>query len=555
MHPVRNETRHGLAGLGRVSIVLFALGIMTIAGVIAIWRVRQDRAVTLASSRQELAIFAQALGTQLEAMVGDGVGAAVAGTGAMHKMGAASDRQQMLREMLTGGEYVRALFVWEDGQPTIASREGEQYRIESLPELAALAGTPHNVWFGAIREDGKGELILPVARLVPGRDRSTWAGAFIRIGDLDSVYAQLVPLDITVSLVTLEGFALVQLPLTRDVSRNTDLAGTPIYQQFLQQPVQPITLLDGPHFRTGEPRQHAVYRMQGLPAVATAGRALANALEGWRQRSTTLALFLALWTAVVLSLAGGLQALYNRRWTHLRTLAAAQEEVAEARHAELAARRSLTRELLVAQERGRQRLARELHDGVGQSLSMLRNRVVLLKRIGLPEEALPHADAVLDLASETIEDLRGVAHNLMPMHLEELGLSSALKVLVQRVELSSGLTVHARVENVDDVLKGEPAVHVYRIVQEAINNVLKHASARNLWVNVIRDIDRVELRIRDDGCGLPAPADPVRRGLGLSSIAERCAILGGQFSLQAATPCGTSLTASIPLHTEEDVDG
>jgi signal transduction histidine kinase len=553
MQPLRNDTRHGLGRLGRISIVLYAVGVMAVAGIIAVWRVQQDRTVTLAAARQELATFATGLGTQIEAMLADGVGAAVAGAGAMRQVSGISSRQQMLQEMLTGGDYVRALFVVRDDGATIANREGERYGPADLPAASALAQAGGAVWFGPVREDHAGTLVMPVARRL-AQPSGGWAGAFIRISDLDAVYAQLRRLDTSVALVTLDGFALVQLPITGQSYRNLDLTATPIYGKFLQQPVQPLTLLDGPHFETGEPRLHAIYRMRGLHAVATAGRAIRDALEGWRRRSTTLALFLALWTAVVLSLAVGLQALYNRRWTHLRSLAAAQEQVAEARRAEITARQSLTRELLVAQERGRQRLARELHDGIGQSLSLLRNRVVLLKRSGLSEQARTHADALLDLASETLEDLRGVAHNLMPMHLEELGLSSALKGLVERVELSSELIVHARIENVDDVLQGEPAVHVYRIVQEAINNVLRHAGARSLWVEAIRDIDHVELRVRDDGRGPPAAADGGRRGLGLSSIAERCAILGATFSLQPATPSGTSLVISIPLRSTGDQD-
>jgi signal transduction histidine kinase len=132
------------------------------------------------------------------------------------------------------------------------------------------------------------------------------------------------------------------------------------------------------------------------------------------------------------------------------------------------------------------------------------------------------------------------------MHLEELGLTTACKALVERFEMSHpDLAVHSRIENVDDVLQGEAAVHAYRIVQEAINNTSRHAGARNLWVDVVRDIDHVLLRIRDDGQGMPEAGPPDRRGLGLTSISERCAILGATVSIGSNQPSGASLNIRI----------
>lgn len=550
MATVRSHSHLSPGRLGRVSIVLFAVGIMAIAYAIALWRVTQDRRVTLAASRQELSVFASALGNQIEAMLADGVGAAIAGAGAMRAMPPGADPGQMLREMLTGGDYVRALFVIQDGRTSITSRLGEEHDETTLPPATTLEQARRGVWFGDVREQ-QGALVLPVARRIPGASGGNWAGALIRISDLDSVYEQLERLDISVALVTLDGLGLVQLPLAGGTMRNLDVSGSEIYRMFMKLPQRPLTLVDGPHYATGEPRLHAIYRMRGLPAVATAGRSFADALAGWRARTAALATFLSLWTLAVLGLAIGLQLLYNRRWQHLQRLAVAQEQLAEARRAELAARQSQTRELLVAQERERSRLASELHDGLGQNLSLLRNRVVLLKRTSLPPAAHEHAEALLDLATETIEDLRGVAHNLRPMHLEELGLTGALKALVERVELASELHVHARVEDVDDVLRGEAAVHMYRIAQEAINNVLRHAGARNLWLDVIRDIDRVEMRVRDDGRGIAGGAAR-SKGLGLSSISERCGILGGTFMLQQATPAGTLASVTIPLRADAD---
>lgn len=550
MQATGNKAQDQSGTLSRVSIVLLALGIMMVAGLLAAFRVRQDREVTLENAHRELGIFATSLGLQVEAMLADGVGAATGAAAALRLQLPGQEQQPLLAAMLTGGDYVRALFVVLDGRMLLASRPDHPPAAGSLPAPDELAGTPGEIWFGHVQDPGTGEQILPVARRL-GAGSGDWAGALIRISDLNEVYTHLQRVQSTVGLVTIQGQGLVQLPTTNESLRNVDISRSSIFQQFLREPEQELTLLSGAHFDTGDARLYAAYRLKNLPLIASSGRDRADALLGWKARTATLVQFLVLWTSVAVALAIGLQMLVNRRWRHLRGLAAAEARVAQAQRAELAMRQSLTRELLVAQERERQRLAGELHDGIGQNLSLLRNRVVQLRRAGLGQEALEQARELLDLATQTIEDLRGVAHNLRPMHLEELGLASALRTLAQRVESASDLQVHVRIEDIDDVLQGEAAVHVYRIAQEALNNVMRHAHARNLWVEVIRDIDRVEMRIRDDGRGIAAEK-PRNKGLGLSSIHERGAILGAGIDLLPGDPSGTLLVLSIPLQVCED---
>ncbi len=187
-----------------------------------------------------------------------------------------------------------------------------------------------------------------------------------------------------------------------------------------------------------------------------------------------------------------------------------------------------------------------------------------MQRSGLPPAAAPHAQALLDLSTESIEDLRNVAQNLRPLHLEELGVTASLRSLLLKVEQSSDLAVQFRLEDVDDVIVGPAAAHVYRIAQEAINNVLKHAAAGRLYVDVIRDIDCVIIDIRDDGKGFRQQADATRSGLGLLSIRERCSILAAELKVESDGRSGTHLRVRIPvdltiehqvdaLHGEEDV--
>ncbi len=208
---------------------------------------------------------------------------------------------------------------------------------------------------------------------------------------------------------------------------------------------------------------------------------------------------------------------------------------------------------MLAQDAERRRLAGELHDGIGQTLSLLRNQVLLLRRTPLPPQASDKARTLLELASEAIEDLRNVASSLRPMHLEEQGVTGALRSMLGKVRTSSGLVLHTRVEEVDDVITGSDATHLYRIAQEVVSNVIKHAEATGLWVEIIRDIDIVELWIRDDGKGMPPDGSRRPKGFGLLSIGERCRMLGATLAIRANQPSGTSVLIRVPIRSFEEV--
>lgn len=653
--------RSGSGRLSRVAILLYAVIVMAIGWGYGLWRIHQDRAVALHGSHQQLATLAKALGLQINAMVGDGLGAAIAGAGVSGDLPDAQTAR-VLQQMLTGGEYVRAVFVARSDTLVAAHAPGEQLSLVDADWNEELRRSAAPTWVGAVMHGAGQELLLPIAHRIDEAS-SIWAGTLIRVSDLDAVYAELQDTRTSVSLITPSGRLLVQIPASATSLPNQDLRDSGIYRQYMDMPVQPITLMEGAHPVTGVPRQFAIYRIEGLPIVATAGRSIGDTLSDWHRRTVVSLQVMGGATLAVFGLAIALQLLLNRRWSALQKserrfeLAAAgandglfewesdtgqvyltararellrlpedatpgpdallellhpddapgfttavrrhvddgerldlqlrlragdayrwfrfrgqaewnerheplrlagaigdihdtveaQQAVAAARHAELEAKQSLARELLAAQERGRKRLASDLHDGVGQTLSLLRNRVILLRRTGLPAEAMPHTQSLLDLATEAIEDLRNVAQNLRPMHLEELGVTTALHALLERVARSSDLDVRFRIEDVDDVIEGPAATHVYRIAQEAIHNVLRHAGARHLWVEVIRDIAMVEISIRDDGRGMPGGSAARHDGLGLLSIAERCAMLGAQLEVKDNAPAGTCLRVRIPV--------
>lgn len=229
----------------------------------------------------------------------------------------------------------------------------------------------------------------------------------------------------------------------------------------------------------------------------------------------------------------------------------AEVERAIAGQREQKAREEFTHLLISSQEAERRRIARELHDSLGQNLSIIKSRAHLAaQQSSQPSPATAHIEAIERIASEAIDETRSLAHNLRPMHIEHAGLTASLQELIREVSQSSQVYFERRVENVDGIFKGEAATNVYRVVQEALNNLIKHSHAQQAMITVERDIRTVRLQIADDGVGFDTGQEASRQGLGLTSISERVRMLGGTLCLQSAPGHGTQLTIELPIAAE-----
>jgi PAS domain S-box-containing protein len=232
----------------------------------------------------------------------------------------------------------------------------------------------------------------------------------------------------------------------------------------------------------------------------------------------------------------------------------AGEQIKASQERELRSREEFAHHLLQAQEQERQRLASELHDGLGQSLSLIRNRMHLaLEESGTSPSVIEHLRAVAQLSADAVAEVRHLAQNLRPLQIEQLGLTEALRSLVEQVRDSTTATIDCVIENVDDVLREDAATHMYRIVQEALNNVVRHAGAEHVVVTLERDVGRLRLDVRDDGAGFVAAQ--VSGGLGLTSMRERAQMLGGTLHMQSAPRAGTHVHVDLPFiePTEQDL--
>jgi ligand-binding sensor domain-containing protein/signal transduction histidine kinase len=215
-----------------------------------------------------------------------------------------------------------------------------------------------------------------------------------------------------------------------------------------------------------------------------------------------------------------------------------------------AAQQAFSRQLIEAQEAERKRIAAELHDSIGQSLAIIRN--LALVGLSTPEDhaqALEQLDEVSTAASEALIEVKAVAHNLRPYQLDRLGLTKAIEAMVKTVSDSSDIRFTPDIAELDSVLSKGAEINLYRIVQESLNNIVKHSAATEASVIVKRDAHSIHVEIQDNGKGFVpgSSSDSSAGGLGLVGIAERAKILGAKCEIHSAPGKGTIITIDAVL--------
>jgi len=208
--------------------------------------------------------------------------------------------------------------------------------------------------------------------------------------------------------------------------------------------------------------------------------------------------------------------------------------------------RDAVRRVVEAQEAERTRLARELHDETGQALtSILLGLKVLEERVDTDDREAAVAE-LRELVVATLQDVRRLAVELRPAALDDFGLVSALERLRDTVGEQSGVSVDVQSNLSGERLPAETETALFRIVQEALTNVLKHAAATRVSVRLNRGERSVALVVQDDGKGFD-PQTVQDGGLGLIGIRERVALLGGRVTVESGEGAGTMLKAEVPL--------
>jgi two-component system sensor histidine kinase UhpB len=207
-------------------------------------------------------------------------------------------------------------------------------------------------------------------------------------------------------------------------------------------------------------------------------------------------------------------------------------------------RRAGTRAALTAQERERLRIARALHDEAGQSLTAVALEIERLATASPPEHR-QRMDALAAQVHDSLDEIRRISRELRPEALDDLGLINALIALTSRVARQGGVRIERKLAGDLPELSDELELVIYRVAQEALTNVLRHAGAERAMVSLARAGDELELRVEDDGVGMPA--EPEGETIGLEGMQERALLAGGRLSIGPARDGGTLVVLHVPV--------
>jgi signal transduction histidine kinase len=204
------------------------------------------------------------------------------------------------------------------------------------------------------------------------------------------------------------------------------------------------------------------------------------------------------------------------------------------------------RSVFDGEEMERQRLSRELHDGIGQSLIAIKLRLENL----LYQDGKDIRNSIQELKNyfdQIIDEVRRISNNLLPSVLEVFSIPIAFRNLFSETEEHSGLRIHFEAKGNFDDLDKKIKTYIYRLTQEALNNIVKHAEANEVRVNLTRNTDHLTLVIRDDGKGFSTENVGKEGGNGIHNMRERASLLQGQIEILSAPLSGTTITLNVPI--------
>ena len=206
--------------------------------------------------------------------------------------------------------------------------------------------------------------------------------------------------------------------------------------------------------------------------------------------------------------------------------------------------------MLRVQEEERKRISRELHDGLGQGLMVLRLHLGTRAVGSHLAELQSKIQEALRLIDYTIEDLRRIIGRLSPRTLEELGLPAAVRKEARDLSRNTGMRAQLAISTDLRALGHELEIGLYRSLQEALHNIAKHSQAQNFRINLEDSGTSVSLVVEDDGIGFSGKHDSGHRSFGLLGIRERIAALGGRVRIRSAKGSGTRIKIVVPMPTE-----
>ena len=210
--------------------------------------------------------------------------------------------------------------------------------------------------------------------------------------------------------------------------------------------------------------------------------------------------------------------------------------------------------IAVTQDQERKRIAEDIHDSLGSILSAAKLKLSALKESHpwLSEEQVEKYQVTLQLLDEASSELRSISHNIMPATLSKLGLVAALRNLINTISSHSGMQISFSTHDFDERVDEKTEMSIYRIVLELINNVVKHAAADKVTVQLIRYPDYINITVEDNGKGFDySKALEEKNGIGLGNILSRVDYMKGSINVDAVPGRGTTVIIDVPLGVSE----
>ena len=221
------------------------------------------------------------------------------------------------------------------------------------------------------------------------------------------------------------------------------------------------------------------------------------------------------------------------------------------------AQEAFSRQLLASQEKERKRIATGLHDSLGQQLLIIKNWAMIeLSAAGGNGQSRDGLNEISATASQAIEEVREIIYDLRPYQLDKIGLGNTLRFMIDKVAAASGIEFAVEIGDVDRLLSNDGEIMLYRIVQECINNIVKHSRATEARVTIERHERAINLTIEDNGRRFAPEAvgagEAKRGGLGLTGMSERVRILNGRQTIQSLPGGGTKIFITINVEGKYD---
>lgn len=203
-------------------------------------------------------------------------------------------------------------------------------------------------------------------------------------------------------------------------------------------------------------------------------------------------------------------------------------------------------------EAERQRLAVEIHDGLGQNLLVIRNKILMAQKKKSTLLKLENTlESLLEITTEALDDTRAMSHNLRPPILNTMGLTVSIQSLVEKMRVSTTMKIHLDMKkNIDGLIAKDLEINVYRILQEGFNNAFKHAQATKIEIIIEEKNDELQIIFQDNGVGFDQ--EKANIGQGLLGIKERVSLMKGKFLISSDNQKGTQITINIPVNYGKD---